>query len=955
MKKLMFLPLLLLLTAAMSNGQDFPVLAVEDSEETMKMTTLEIETVIYGDTAETSMTMTFANTSGRELAADLTFPLPEDGVISGYALDIEGQMVDGVIVEKDRGRQVYETIVRRGVDPGLAEQTAGNNFRTRIYPVPARGSRRVRVRYISGIHRENGTPRYILPLRFPGRLKEFSLRIEVVKPLSPPVLDRDSDSFGSFGPWRDSYVLEHRSSGIRLNENLKIALPDVEKQRVLLENAPDGRTYFAVHDLQTPPSAGHASAPQHITIYWDTSGSRTEEAVRTDLEVIEHFFGRLDGSEIRTDLIVFRNEPEEPRSFTVRNGNAGALLRHLASLPADGATRMGDLPLPDRDCDYCLFFSDGLANFGVTAPPEFPRPVYTFSSAAGTDASLLRYTALQSGGEHFNLLRISPEEAAGRIGAPLYRFLGAEVLTGSVETPYPTLNEQVDGLFRFYGILTTPSAEIVLRYGTGGRVMEERTVRLDSGKAVGGNRIRLLYGGRKLKELMMFRESKQQEIIDLGREFGLVTPGTSLIVLESPEQYAEFRIVPPASMPEWRRAYFELIDSQDKAEKDRTENKIEQILALWRERTAWWETEFKYPKGFTLPEDDGAEAESGSISPEPMASRSEAPVETMEEMAADESDAGFAGEGEKQAEEKPAGPSIEIAGWDPDTPYLTKLKDTPAEERYEAYLKEKEAFGGAPSFYLDCGDYFISQGQERLGLRIWSNIAELELENPALLRILAHRLFQEGKLEDSRMLFEQVLKLRPEEPQSRRDLALVLADLERYYEATRLLYEVITGEWDRFQEIELIALMEMNRIIARAGREGQPVFPVDRRFVKLLDTDVRIILTWDADLTDMDLWVTEPSGEKAYYGNRSTRIGGNFSRDFTQGYGPEEYLLKRAMKGDYKIEVNYYSSGAPSLAGTVTLQVDIFTDYGREDETKESVTIRLSESSEVLKVGTVRF
>ena len=51
-------------------------------------------------------------------------------------------------------------------------------------------------------------------------------------------------------------------------------------------------------------------------------------------------------------------------------------------------------------------------------------------------------------------------------------------------------------------------------------------------------------------------------------------------------------------------------------------------------------------------------------------------------------------------------------------------------------------------------------------------------------------------------------------------------------------------------------------------------------------------MTWHADNTDIDLWVTEPSGEKAFYQHNRTTIGGLVSRDFTQGYGPEEYMVR---------------------------------------------------------------
>ena len=149
--------------------------------------------------------------------------------------------------------------------------------------------------------------------------------------------------------------------------------------------------------------------------------------------------------------------------------------------------------------------------------------------------------------------------------------------------------------------------------------------------------------------------------------------------------------------------------------------------------------------------------------------------------------------------------------------------------------------------------------------------------------------------------------------------------------------------------------MELNRIIALAKRAGIKKIPIDKRLIKLLDVDVRIILTWDADLTDIDLWVIEPSGEKAYYSHPRSTIGGNVSRDFTQGYGPEEYILRKAMRGMYKVQVNFYGSSAQTLSGAVTLQLDLYTNYGRRNEKKKSVTLRLKERKDTITVGVLEF
>ena len=216
--------------------------------------------------------------------------------------------------------------------------------------------------------------------------------------------------------------------------------------------------------------------------------------------------------------------------------------------------------------------------------------------------------------------------------------------------------------------------------------------------------------------------------------------------------------------------------------------------------------------------------------------------------------------------------------------------------------------------------------------------------------------------------FEQVLELRPEEPQSYRDLALALTrraeDGSRplepvradYARALDLLVQVVMGRWDaRFPEIEVITLEEVNHLIPRAKAAGVSVVPLDPRLIKLLDVDVRIVMTWSADNTDIDLWVTEPSGEKAFYGHNRTTIGGLVSCDFTQGYGPEEYMVHRAAHGMYKIDANYFGSQATRLLGPVTVQVDVLTNYVRPNEQRKSLTLRLKEAQETVRIGAIEF
>jgi Ca-activated chloride channel homolog len=72
----------------------------------IQLSKLDVDVRIQGEIAETRTTMTFGNPSARVLEGEFTFPLPEEVTLSGYALDVNGVLVDGVVAEKDRARQV---------------------------------------------------------------------------------------------------------------------------------------------------------------------------------------------------------------------------------------------------------------------------------------------------------------------------------------------------------------------------------------------------------------------------------------------------------------------------------------------------------------------------------------------------------------------------------------------------------------------------------------------------------------------------------------------------------------------------------------------------------------------------------------------------------------------------------------------------------------------------------
>jgi len=117
--------------------------------------------------------------------------------------------------------------------------------------------------------------------------------------------------------------------------------------------------------------------------------------------------------------------------------------------------------------------------------------------------------------------------------------------------------------------------------------------------------------------------------------------------------------------------------------------------------------------------------------------------------------------------------------------------------------------------------------------------------------------------------------------------------------------------------------------------------------------DLRISMAWDTDNTDMDLHVIEPGGEEAYYSHKLTKTGGMVSRDFTRGYGPEEYMIKKAPLGKFRVKTNFFSSSSPSLTGPTTILLHIFTNFGRPNQVLHKTVVRLAGNKDNDEIGSI--
>lgn len=957
MRKSLLLIIISLVCIFTLNSQDRPAIIVRpDGEEyiPLKMSDLSISVEVIGNIAVTTMDITFYNDLDRILEGQFYFPLSEGQTVSRFALDVNGKMREGVIVEKAKGREVFESTVRKQIDPGLLEWTKGNSFKARIYPVPAKGHKRLIVGYEQELKQEEKGFLYLLPLAFEQVVDTFSLKVEVFKQKIRPELTSSNELVNfSFKKWRESYIAEIKEKKYLPDKQLAFILPKTKLYQQVSIEKENGIQYFYVH-LNPDIVQSKKKLPKKICLVWDASMSSEERDMERECALLGDYFKKC--RKVNVELIVFRNDVDaKSRVFPVKNGNWDALKSELENIPCDGGTQLGSLDLTHYTCDEFILSTDGISTFGANEIRLSSTPVIVIDSQLTAQHSYLKYIAQKSGGVYINLTKVTKEEALPLLLNQPYSFLKAEYKRSQVKELYPNLPTVVTKDFSIAGMLTGKNAEITLHFGAGNRVMYSEKITLDTSVNMSDSGfIPRIWAQKKIEELDMQYEKNRQEIITMGREYSIVTRDTSLIVLDRIEDYVEHRIVPPKEL---RNEYYRIINQQEKDVKSREKDHIEEVVQKFKELKEWWNTKFSWDPPPVL------EKEKKEAREEEERMYSEMEEEAYEDgfgegitdsMDYDEEPAAPDAEDDRSPDQpddtKDAKGSIELAEWEPDTPYLKELKKAKNKDIYTVYLRLKKDYTRSSAFYLDVADFFIERDRKDMALRILSNIAEMELENHQLLRILGHRLAQLGYYKLAIFVFEQVREMREEEPQSYRDLGLVYEKDARYQKAVDLLYEVVRREWDdRFPDIELIALVEMNSIITRQPNINTSRF--DKRLVKNLPVDIRVVLDWDADNTDMDLWVLNPNGEKCFYSNPRTHLGGHMSRDFTQGYGPEEYMLKRAKPGTYTIQVNYYGNSQQILAGATTIQVRLILNFGRKNEVVKEITLRLQDQKEVITVG----
>jgi hypothetical protein len=901
------------------------------TERDLGIASLDVSVNVRGDIAETTVTVAFENTTSNILEGQFALNMTRGAVITGYALDINGTLIDGVLESKYKAQEAYQRRVNVRIDPGLAEVDYSDRFETRIYPIPAKGSRIIRLRMVSPFDPKEG---YALPLTIAEKVKRFKLTLDGEAKVTALPQGLASTS---------NRIIE--AENVSLKGPLRLAAQD-RTSPMLVSQHPGAERFF---DLVAPAPRATNSQRGPLHIFWDRSVSRTDDELAAEAKLAQQVAERRGARRVTVTLF------DSGKAETLDIATDQLATRLNAVRYRGGTSYMTLNGVSVAKGADCLMFSDGRVTIDDRANFRLPCSVTAITSGPESDAAWLTDIADSSGGAFATLTASNADQVFARITRPDAAIVsvtdGAGAPISSVRLPSDAREFRIVGPLPQDGVvLVTMAGESTARRFTAG---SNRTPTFAGPGAI--------WARQRLG--VEASEKKPGDLAAMARLYNVATPQASFVVLETPNDYVEADIAPPSNYPKaLQTQYAELRASADKAERTRQEGRMTEVVRLWEAQKVWWNKTFdgKVPeaerKAAAARDRDSRNESMARAMPPPPPAAAPAPVAAESAMvtgarAVATADAASI-EDEAGAVDPGRAGSIEVADWNADRPYLDRLDKAGA--NYEAAIdKEMKEQGLIPLFWFDVAEWHWRAGRKEEARRSIEAALDVPTRDNQTLAIVAARLVRYGSHDRAIWLLERLMERETDRPQPMRTLALALIDRAKFAatpdaakadlgRAIDLLSKAATTVTDvSARGVETVALMEANAALAKLKAMGGSSTALDPRLVALLDADVRVVMEWNTPRTDLDLWVTEPKGAKVGYSSPISPWGGKLSGDVTNGYGPEEYVIRRANTGKYEVRAKTFASDRANPNGPSTLTVRLIRNFGRPSQSEELIDLEM--------------
>ena len=149
----------------------------------LEVSHVNVHTRINDQLAVTSVDQEFYNPNPSRLEGTFVFPVPKGAHLDKFTMEIDGRPVEAELLAADKARHIYEDIVRKLKDPALLEYEGRDVFKVRIFPIEPNSRKRITLSYTQLLKADDGLVSYVLPLnteKFSAKpIKNVSVKVDL--------------------------------------------------------------------------------------------------------------------------------------------------------------------------------------------------------------------------------------------------------------------------------------------------------------------------------------------------------------------------------------------------------------------------------------------------------------------------------------------------------------------------------------------------------------------------------------------------------------------------------------------------------------------------------------------------------------------------------------------------------------------------------------------------------
>jgi tetratricopeptide (TPR) repeat protein len=828
----------------------------------------------------------------------------EPGEIIRVRRDGWNSVMEARMVPREKAGAAYRETVHRRVDPAIMEWSGAGVFSARVYPLMPDQVSRVVVGYDLDLAAVGDELELCLGL--PAKVANCVVDLDVATPRG--ITARVTpEAFPAAAVGREPYRLVNPKA-----ESITLRL--ARKGDLCLAGSDPAGAFFAAELRPELPANSGALAARPAVFMLDTSLSSAPDKFNAYLKIMAAILeANRDGLK-EFAVLAFDVSPRWWRQGWTANTaeNAAALRQWAEGLSLEGATdlaaalREAAAPswLADQGaapaCDIFLL-GDGAATWGEVEPAALAeslrrgggqRPLFAYRTGlAGSETQVLEILARASGGAVFAVTGEADVASAARAHRARPWRLGAVklpgasdlLLAGRPESVFPGQRLLLVGRGR-----PAEGAECELEVEQAG---VRRTVKARVASVLESPLAPRIYGQAAVGQIEELLPANEAAARHYAAHFRVTGQSCSLLMLESERDYARFNLAPAddtAAVREITAAGLVAAAPAPAAGREAGTSAKAAFLAMIAR------LEKTQGGGLALPP-------------------------ALREILAALPAGDFVVEPERLAPR-----CLSRAGWPRSYAKALAAEEPGYEAVWDEAARRAKAFGPADA------------------LRAASSLVESRPGDQVQARDVGFSALEWNLAGHAYHLFRAQAAARPLDPQNYRAMALALHELGRADLALACYELALAGRWDaRFGEYRRIVALDYLRLLRAldGGKLAGSTAKLARDRLRELgpvhdlgEVDLVVALTWNTDATDVDLHVTEPSGETCYYQHNRTRRGGSLSADVTTGYGPEMYTIKRADAGDYRVRAHYYASDRNRTSARTRVYATIVTGWGTERE-----------------------